>query len=343
MAESPAFEPRVARSVSLNCIGDWGQANFHRILSWLTQEFCDRAGPRSRTAICSLRDGGMDSVLQVYHGEADMGITTPAGLLRSSISGAEIFDAVGPMPCLRALAVLPQRDRLMFATASGLNVSSFSEIREKRLPLNIAVSENDGTNFIGYVSAQVLEAHGLDEKTMQAWGGSWVKACRPEQVIELFKTGRANAVIQEAIMTPWWRDLVESQALSPVNMEESALSKLSDRDGFQEAFVKAGFWNNILHNVRCVDFSDFVVVVRTDMPDDIANLLTWCLVETRHVLEAQYRHIAPERSPVSYPLEPKKMCQSPLPLHPAAEQFYLQRGYLPNDIEVSTQLTVNEK
>ncbi|KAJ5413826.1 hypothetical protein N7509_000453 [Penicillium cosmopolitanum] len=267
MSNHPFTGPRIDRSVTIHCVGDWGQANFHRISSWLSQEFCDRAGPKSRTAIWSLRDGGLDSILQVYNGEADLGISTPTTLLKAT--------------------VLPQRDRLMFAAASGLNISSFADIRDRKLPLRIAVSEDDGSNLIGYISARVLEAHRLDEETMHLWGGSWVKACRPEQVIDLFQTGQADAVIQEAIMTPWWRDLIENRALSPVEMDDAALDKLSGRDGFQRSSVKADFWSNLTHNIQCVDFSDFVVVVRDDMPHDIAHLLTWCLVETRHVLEAQ--------------------------------------------------------
>ncbi|CAL5870299.1 uncharacterized protein PFLUO_LOCUS4534 [Penicillium psychrofluorescens] len=331
MTTNPAPAPLIDRSVTLRCVGDWGQANFHRILSWLTQEFCDRAGPRSRTAIWSLRDGGLDSVLQVHDGEADIGIATPATLLGASITGDEIFERHGPLSDLRALAVLPQRDRMMFAINSQLGVSSFAEIRDNKLPLHIAVSENDGTNFIGYVSAQILEAHGLDEQTVCSWGGSWVKACRPEQVIDLIETGKANAVMQEAIMTPWWRNLVESRKVTPLNLETTALEKLSTRIGFQKAPVTANFWSTVQHDVQCVDFSDFVVLVRADMPDDVAHLLTWCLVETRQTLEAQFLHLPPERSPVSYPLNPVKMAQSTIPLHPAAERFYRENGYLKHE------------
>jgi TRAP-type uncharacterized transport system substrate-binding protein len=64
------------------------------------------------------------------------------------------------------------------------------------------------------------------------------------------------------------------------------------------------------------------------MPDDVAYLLTWCLVETRQTIEAQYRHIPPERSPLSYPLNPTKMARSTILLHPAAEQFYREGGFL---------------
>ncbi|KAJ5612511.1 hypothetical protein N7510_005705 [Penicillium lagena] len=320
--------PSIKRSIELRCIGDWGQANFHRILSWLTQDFCDRAGPASRTLIMSLRDGGLESPLQVHNGQADMGICTPAGLLKAAAEGKEIFESTGPLPDLRCLAVLPQRDRMMFAVKPSFGVRSFTDIREKKVPLRIAVSVDDGTNLIGYVSARILEAHGLDEQTVQSWGGSWLKACRPEQVLALVETGQADAVIQEAIMTPWWRNLIESQALVPVPVEERPMNKLASRIGFQQATVQGNFWNTVDEDISCVDFADFLVLVRTDMPDDVAYLLTWCLVETKETIEAQYKHIPPERSPLSYPLEPAKMAQSTVPLHPAAERFYRERGFL---------------
>jgi hypothetical protein len=51
-------------------------------------------------------------------------------------------------------------------------------------------------------------------------------------------------------------------------------------------------------------------------------------VETRDLIEVQYRHLAPERSPITYPLEPKKMAQTPFPLHPGAERYYREAGLL---------------
>src|ERR1700761_7320283 len=80
-------EPRLSRAYTLNFVGDWGGANFHRICAWLTQEFCDRAGPGSRTAIWSLRDGGMDALKQLDEGAADLAIATPAGLLGKGVAG----------------------------------------------------------------------------------------------------------------------------------------------------------------------------------------------------------------------------------------------------------------
>jgi TRAP-type uncharacterized transport system substrate-binding protein len=64
------------------------------------------------------------------------------------------------------------------------------------------------------------------------------------------------------------------------------------------------------------------------MPDDVAYLIAWCMCETREGIERTYRHIPPERSPLSYPLEPRKIASTSIPLHPGAAAYYRDAGVL---------------
>lgn len=319
-------EPCLPHSYHLRFNGDWGAANFHRICSWLTQEFCDRAGPKSRTSISSHRDGGMDSVLQVEEGEADLAIATPAALVSRIITGGEPFPK--PMPRMRALAVLPQDDRLVLAIDPKFNIKTFEDLRAVMPALRIATSINDGTNFIGYAADKFMEAHGVTEQVLASWGGSYIRKQRPDQCLTLVEKGKADAVIQEAIMTPGWRNLVDSKRVVPVPAEFDALNTLNASLGMGTNILPTGFWDSLSHDLPALDFSDFVVLVRDDMAEDVAYLLSWCLVETRHRIEAQYRHHLPQRSPLSYPLEPKKMAQTPIPLHPGAHLYYSKAGHI---------------
>lgn len=322
-------EPKIERSLQLNFVADWGQANFHRICSWLTQEFCDRAGvrTRSRTAIYSLKDGGIGAIEQLDEGSADLVIATPAMLLPHMLSGTAMFKGK-PTPDIKALAVLPQNDRLVLAIDPKFGISSFEELRQKKPPLQIAASTDDGTNFIGYVSRLYMEAHGIDEATLNSWGGGYVREHRPEQSLFKMRDGEVDAVLQEAIMTPWWRDVMDVRNAIPLPAEEDALKKLESEWGFRRNQLPIGFWDNLNAPLPTLDFSDFAILVRSDMPDDVAHLLTWCINETRDSLERQYHHIPPERSPLSYPLEPSKMARTPIPLHPGAERYYVEAGLL---------------
>ena len=61
---------------------------------------------------------------------------------------------------------------------------------------------------------------------------------------------------------------------------------------------------------------------------DIAELLAFCIAETSDALERQYRHIPPERSPVTYPLTSAGLAKTAIPLHSAAARYYASKGYI---------------
>jgi uncharacterized protein len=318
--------PVLSQSYTLQLVGDWGGANFHRICSWLTQEFCDRAGSQSRTAIWSLRDGGMDSLLQVEEGQAHLAIATPAALMSRSSGGEPPFPR--PLSRLRALAVLPQDDSMVLAVDAKYNIKTFDDLRRTKPALRIATSVNDGTNFIGFVASRYMQAHGISPSELESWGGKYVTAVRPEQTVALVESGEADALLQEAIMTPWWRDLVSRNRIMPLPAEREALQELQKSINMKERTIRAGFWDDLENELPTLDFSDFVIFVRDDLPDEVAYLLTWCLVETRSLIEGQYQHLPREWSPLTYPLQPKKMCQTPITLHPGAKEYYIRAGHL---------------
>ncbi len=324
----PVPPPRIERSHHLRFVGDWGAANFHRICGWLCEEFCKRSGPRSRVATWSIRGGGIEALDLVEEGEADLCIVTPAMLMPAVLTGSLIFQG-RPAPHLRALAVLPQNDRMVLALRPDLGIRNFEQLRQQRPALRIATSRDDGTNFIGYVARLFMQAHGIDEATFTRWGGRYVEDSNPRESLQRMQDGEVDGVLQEAIMTPWWADIVETGKAVPLPSEEAALQRLASDYGFVRNDLPAGYWRTLETALPALDFSDFLILVRDDMPDDIAHLLTWCLVETRNGIERQYRHLPPQRSPLSYPLVPAAMAQPSIALHPAARRYYVQAGHLP--------------
>lgn len=226
------------------------------------------------------------------------------------------------MSHLRAIGALPQNDRMVLALNPKYNVKTMEDLRRLKPALRLVTSTDDGTNFIGYVANEFLNAHRISKATIESWGGRVLTRHRPEQCVALVESGEADALLQEAIMTPWWRGLVETNKLAPLAAEAEALQILQETLGLRNNPLPAGWWENLPVELPALDFSDFVIFVRDDMPIEVAYLLTWCLVETRYMLEGQYKHIKPERSPLSYPLDPKKMAQTPVPLHDGAYEYY---------------------
>jgi TRAP-type uncharacterized transport system substrate-binding protein len=237
------------------------------------------------------------------------------------------FVAGRPFPSLRALGVLPQNDRMVLAVDSRLGIRTFADLRRKKPPLRIATSHDTSDHFIGWTAGRYMEAHGIDVGTLRSWGGGYVTDTRPEQSLFRMRDRTVDAVLQEAIMTPWWRDVIATGAV-PLPAEAEALERLESDYGLRKNRLPAGFWDNLAADLPALDFSDFVIVVRDDLPEDVAHLLAWCLVETRALLENQYRHLPPERSPLTYPLSPQAMAQPPIPLHPGAARYYRDAGVL---------------
>jgi hypothetical protein len=307
-------EPKIDRSFTLHFRGDWGTANLHRVCGWVGQELVDRSGPDTRVAIWNGR-GFTDSVRAVGRGEVDIAMATPTAFLTAALDGRGVYGGE-KFPHLRALGVVPQRDRLVMAVHRDLNVTTFAQLRDKAPELRLATSVNDGVNHVGIGAHALLERSGIE---VTGWGGWFLEDERPFETLDHVLAGRANAVIHEAVMLPHWQQLAPDYHFLPV--EQDVLAGLEDDYGWLAATVEDGYFPGA-GGFRTLDFSDFVMLTTTDLDDDIAYAVAWILGETREVIEKQYRHLPPERSPITYPLDPVTMGKSPIPLHPGAARYY---------------------
>lgn len=317
---------KLDRSIRLNLQGDWGQANFHRVCGWISQEVVDHSGPFSRVAIWNGR-GMADAPLAIQEAAVDLAISTPDRFALMALRGIGPFEG-RPVADLRALAVLPQYDRLVFAVRADLGIRTFAELRQRAPGLRIAASIDDGVNYIGFAAQRVMEASDVSRSRLHEWGGRYLEFERPDACLASVQKGEADAVIQEAIMSVWWSDLMREQDMVMVPFEPQALESVSKTYDWTAGALPRGYFAGHDESVSALDYSDFSVLVSQHMADDVAYFLTRCIVEQRAALERQYHHIPADRSPVGYPLDPKAMARPAVPLHAAAERYYREAGWL---------------
>jgi TRAP-type uncharacterized transport system substrate-binding protein len=318
--------PRIARDITLHLMGDWGVANLHRVCGWIAAEMGRRSGSGSRFATWNGR-GGTDAFEAVLSRRVDLALFVPSCFARAALE-MPVARAAGDTGSLRAIAVLPQNDALVIAIDARLGIRSLDELRERKPKLRIAVGIDDGVNMVGYATNRLLEMAGMPRAAMEAWGCTFLEGEGPWDVIPLGTSGEADVVIFEAIMTPHWRNLCAKRDMIFLSLDEGLLTKYDSRYGLEPKIVPAGRFKDQTSPLHTVDFSDFLLFARDDLEDDIAQLMAWCLCETRATIEAQYRHLTPENSPLTYPLDPKAMARTPLPLHPGAERHYREAGLL---------------
>jgi hypothetical protein len=299
-----ADEPRLERPVTLAFRGDWGQANMHRICGWLAQEIGDRSPPGSQFAIWSGR-GGQDQVAALRSGQADIAVVTPA-------AAVPLLKPDG----LCALGVIGQRDRLVVAVDAALPVSTVADLAAVSGDVTVATSADDGINLIGLAAHKALRLAGVDTARL-----SFRYDERPFPPIGWFADGEADVLIHEAIMTPHWQRIAAKRPVRYLPWGDDVLAGFA-AEGWPAATVEAGYLPGLDEDLRTLDFSDFVLLCPRVLADDVAYLAVWCMVKTRRALEAQYAHLPPDHSPVTYPLVPADMARTPIPLHPAAARAY---------------------
>lgn len=313
--------------LDLTMVGDWGTANFHTIWGWVSAHLRWRSAPLSKFTI---RTGSAyrDSVELVGMGEADLSVTTPTHIgVRWAREGRHFYGGRA-FPNLRTLGHLPQDDRLTFAVRADTGITSFADLKAKKPKLRIAMPPRADDCLCSYVIDLIFRAHGIDPMEIVEWGGSYFEHENPRACLKAAQSGDCNAVFNEAIMVSNWSELVAQQSMNFLPIEPEAMKVLIDEYGLKPAVLEKGRLRNE-REVPCLDWSNWAILCRDDMPEDVAYRVTSVLVEERAEFEARFRHIPVHQSPLTYPIDPRRMPQGvDLPLHPGAARYYREHGYL---------------
>lgn len=323
--QSDIAKTKIGPRVDFKIMGDWGNANFHAIAGWLTAHLRWQSAPESSFWI-KTGTGYGDNIQSLVTGEVDVSITTPYDLTPEwARAGSNFFEGQPAAPFIRTLGWLPQNDRLVFAIREDTGITSFKDLRDRKFPLKLASGFRTSDNLMMWAIDRVLEEHGIE---VEAWGGEWLEHDFPRICIPFVTNGYANAVINEAIVVPQWRELVEKVPMRFLPFEPQALNALSSKYGLRPGVLAKGFLR-VPEDVPCIDWSNWAILVRDDMDEGLAYRLTSIMVEQRAELEGRYRHIPSEIAPMTYPIKPHAMWQGVgAPLHPGAERYYREHGYM---------------
>lgn len=320
-------KPRLDRKVEMHFMGDWGWANLHRVCGWLGSQMLECAPPGSRYAIWSTPYAASETVFAVSDGQVDMALSTPAHHVASALNGTGFFEGKKVNPLL-SLGTFPQTDTLILAIDARLGIRTFDDIRKKKPALHISTQSEDGVNYLGYAVHRLLESAGLPRAQIEEWGGSFVESAPPDQCCLAVREGRANAIFYEAVMTPYWRNLARDMPLNFIPFERHVLDALYQRYGWKTNVVPPGLLTGLDRPLEALDWSDWLSMVRPDFPDDVAYVIAWAACNTTEIIERQYRHLPPQHSPLTYPLDPRKIATTAIPLHPGAERYYREAGLI---------------
>ncbi len=260
-----------------------------------------------------------DGIDQVARREVDVAIINPSAPLTLAFKGTGPYKA--PIP-VRAITVIPSSDTFVLAVKAATGLVSLSDIRERRFPLRVSLRGQANHSLHLFVN-EVLSQAGFSLDDIVSWGGrvTYDSGMPGRARMEMAERGEVDGIFDESLDS--WGDRALESGMRILTIDESILERLQTM-GFRPVTIAKAEHPNLDADVASLDFSGWPVFTHADVPDD--TIASFCAA-----LEAR-KEIIPWQGEGILPLE--RMCrdsaEGPLdvPLHPAAERFWRQCGYL---------------
>jgi hypothetical protein len=249
----------------------------------------------------------IEGIASVVSGTATLTIVNPSAALTLAYRGSPPFGTPQPV---RTIAVMPTQDAAVLVVHPSTGLRAVEEIARRKPPLRVGV-RGRADHSLHHVLADLAAAAGFSLGELRPGGGI------PEPGTERFRAlvaGELDAVFDEGIAL--WLDAARAAGMTVLPLAEPTLQAL-ERRGYRRAEADG---------VPTIDFSGWPLFVHSDCDDALARAI--CAA-----LDARRAHLAWDGDG-PFPLE-RAVCNTPdapydVPLHPAAERYWRERGYRSN-------------
>ena len=282
-------------------------------------------GEGARVSVTAMEPGRsiFDGAHAVANGEFHAAITTPTWLARLAVDGNKPFGK--PLP-LRAIANFPHNDRMVFAVRKETGIKSFEDIRDRKYPLRVSTTLIETNHPASWCAEQVMNAYGFGFADIEKWGGSVLRD-RPRM---LSGGGAAvsqdfDAIFDEAIMTLRWKKLTADHELTFLPVRDDILQRFTQQ-GWGRGVLAKGLFRGVDADIPTLDFSGWLMYCAENLADDLAYYIVMAIDEQKDAIN---RVMDRPGSGMTSKIDMRELaCDLPVPLHPGAERYYREKGYL---------------
>jgi len=267
---------------------------------------------------------GFRELRAVAEGKISLAWINPSVAATLAFKGKGPFSK--PLP-IRTLAVFPSYDVVGFAVRAATGVTSLPEIKQKKVPLRLSTGQTTKRALSHsptmFTVTAVMKAAGFTLADIKRWGGKIQSVSRPSHPDRraAIDNGTIDAVFDEGIKS--WGQTALDQCFYYLPVEGQILERLTAM-GYRRSVVPKSRFQGMNEDVNTVDFSGWPMVVRADMPEEVAYALCESIAARKDLIPTDnYK-----------PLDVAQLCaddeEAPrgVPFHPGAERFYRERGYL---------------
>lgn len=260
------------------------------------------------------------TVREVAAGNVQFAIINPSMMLKLAVLGSAPFQA--PVP-LRVIAVLPSLDHMVFAVKRETGLATFSDIRERKFPLRVSLRRQPDHSLHAIID-HVMKAAGLSLEDIVSWGGNVrydAGMAYGNNRIGAMQRGEIDAIFDEGASA--WGNMALELGMTFLSLDETILQRL-EPVGLRRGLIERKNFPKLGADMPTLDFSGWPIYTHENTADSLVT--DFCAA-----LEASKEQI-PWAQDAPLPLE-QMVRDTPeghleIPLHPAAERFWHECGYL---------------
>jgi uncharacterized protein len=199
-------------------------------------------------------------------------------------------------------------------------IETLTDFRGKRSRVSL------GTLAVGsageYGARNILEAIGVTYDDIRKAGGGVAHTNYPTMTAAM-KDGRMNAII--AVITPGHPSITEIALQNDVRflpVPPDVVKEMQEQFNYEPQTMPANMFQGMTKDTPVVGFPT-VFITRQDVPEDLVYTVTKAMAEGRDQLVAAHKGLAHFDPKVAWKRE-----LVGLPLHPGAERYYRERGWM---------------
>ena len=260
-----------------------------------------------------------DAVGDVLARRADVAILNPATVIAAAARrhGGDVGE-------LRAIATIPSYDQLGIAVAARFGFETVEQMVAARPALRLSLRGGRPNHSVHVVLDDALAAAGTSLEEMRAWGVEvgYDEGLAQEPVrTGMMRDGAVDAVFDEGVYN-WCHTAVES-GYRFLSFGPQTLARL-EAQGYRRSVLGRDLHPELPADVLTVDFSGFMLYTRADADDGLVRSFCEALAESAPGIGWEGGPGLPLERMVNDAVD----APLPIPLHPAAERVWRERGLL---------------
>jgi TRAP transporter TAXI family solute receptor len=261
--------------------------------------------------------GGIGNISLIEDGEAEFGSNISVSD-RWAHDGTVIFDK--KYEKLRSIAGGTDTFYLTVGATKASGITSLKQAFEEKKPVRLMTLTKGSTGEVAV--RHILEGYGVTFDDIRSWGGS-VTHTSFANIQTALKDGHGDIVIHGVgLGHPGMTEIALTCDLNFLPLDDSVREMMCEKYGYDMAALPANTFKGQTEDTKTVAYY-VTIAVSSDVSDDVAYLFTKTMVEKKADLEkghSSFKAYVPE--------EGWKIGKIGAPLHPGAEKYYREKGWI---------------